>query len=81
MKRIGIAVALTVASAGMFFAAGSASAASCDSGHGAPGGFGPDSPYYTISAPHGGIGGQAFGARQGEGTGDNNSGYSAYCNG
>lgn len=54
---------------------------SCNAWHGAPGGFGPDSPYYTVAGPQGGIGGQTFGQKQGVNTGENNSGYSASCNG
>lgn len=55
---------------------------SCNAWHGAPGGFGPDSPYnYTVAAPQGGVGGQTFGQLQGVNTGQNNSGYSAFCNG
>lgn len=54
---------------------------SCNAWHGAPGGFGPDSPYYTVSGPQGGLGGSTFGQDQGVITGQNNSGYSAYCNG
>ncbi len=53
---------------------------SCNAWHGAPGGFGPASPYYTVSGPQGGIGGQTFGQAQGVITGQNNSGYAAYCN-
>lgn len=54
---------------------------SCNAWHGAPGGFGPDSPYYTVSgAMPGGIGGYTFGQAQYGSTGGNNSGYSAYCN-
>lgn len=51
------------------------SGASCDSGHGAPGGLGVRSPYYWVRSDPG------FGQEQGEGTGDSNSGYSASCNG
>lgn len=54
---------------------------SCNAWHGAPGGFGPDSPYYIVAAPQGGVGGQTFGQAQGVNTGQNNSGYSADCNG
>lgn len=54
---------------------------SCNAWHGAPGGFGPDSPYFTVAAPQDGFGGQTFGERQGVITGENNSGYSAACNG
>ena len=54
---------------------------SCNAWHGAPGGFGPDSPYYTVAGPQGGVGGQIFGQKQGVITGQNNSGYSASCNG
>jgi len=54
---------------------------SCNAWHGAPGGFGPDSPYYTVSGPQGGIGGYTFGQAQGRITGQNNSGYAAWCNG
>lgn len=54
---------------------------SCNAWHGAPGGFGPASPYYVVSGPQGGIGGYDFGQKQGVVTGMNNSGYSAYCNG
>ena len=53
---------------------------SCNAWHGAPGGFGPDSPYYTVSGPQGGIGGYTFGQAQGVITGQNNSGYAAGCN-
>lgn len=53
---------------------------SCNAWHGAPGGFGPSSPFYTVSGPQGGIGGYTFGQAQGVITGQNNSGYSAYCN-
>ena len=54
---------------------------SCNAWHGAPGGFGPNSPYYTVSgAQPGGIGGYTFGQAQIGSTGDNNSGYAAYCN-
>lgn len=54
---------------------------SCNAWHGAPGGFGPDSSYYTVSgAMPGGIGGYTFGRAQYGSTGANNSGYSAYCN-
>lgn len=54
---------------------------SCDASHGAPGGLGPDSPYYTVAAPQGGYGGRAMGQAQGVITGQNNSGFSASCNG
>jgi hypothetical protein len=54
---------------------------SCDAWHGAPGGFGPDSPNYTVAAPQGGYGGLAMGQAQGVNTGQNNSGFSASCNG
>ena len=54
---------------------------SCNAWHGAPGGFGPTSPYYTVSGPQGGLGGYTFGQAQPGSTGGNNSGYSAYCNG
>lgn len=53
---------------------------SCNAWHGAPGGFGPSSPYYTVAGPQGGMGGQTFGQAQGVVTGQNNSGYSASCN-
>ncbi|HET9082516.1 MAG TPA: hypothetical protein VFO01_18620 [Trebonia sp.] len=54
---------------------------SCNAWHGAPGGFGPDSPYYTVSGPQGGLGGYIFGQAQGVITGQNNSNFSANCNG
>lgn len=54
---------------------------SCNAWHGAPGGFGPDSPYYTVSGPQGGYGGYTFGQAQGVNTGQNNSGFAASCNG
>lgn len=53
---------------------------SCNAWHGAPGGFGPNSPYFTVSGPQGGYGGYTFGQAQGIVTGQNNSAYSAYCN-
>lgn len=53
---------------------------SCNAWHGAPGGFGPNSPFYTVSGPQGGLGGYVFGQDQGVITGQNNSGYSVYCN-
>lgn len=53
---------------------------SCNAWHGAPGGFGPDSPYYTVSGPQGGLGGYNFGQAQGVNTGQNNSNYAANCN-
>ncbi len=53
---------------------------SCNAWHGAPDGFGPDSPYFIVSGPQGGIGGYPFGQAQGRITGQNNSGYAAYCN-
>ncbi|TAN20316.1 MAG: hypothetical protein EPN30_10605 [Actinomycetota bacterium] len=53
---------------------------SCNAWHGAPGGFGPDSPFYTVSGPQGGLGGYTFGQAQGVITGQNNSNYAAYCN-
>lgn len=53
---------------------------SCNAWHGAPGGFGPESPYYTVAGPQGGVGGLEFGQRQGVNTGENNSAYSAACN-
>ena len=53
---------------------------SCNAWHGAPGGFGPDSPFYTVAGPQGGLGGYAFGQAQGVTTGQNNSNYSAGCN-
>ena len=53
---------------------------SCNAWHGAPGGFGPNSPYYTVSGPQGGYGGYTFGQAQGVITGQNNSNYSTYCN-
>jgi hypothetical protein len=53
---------------------------SCNAWHGAPGGFGPESPYYTVAEPQGGVGGYTFGQRQGEITGQNNSGASVACN-
>jgi hypothetical protein len=54
---------------------------SCNAWHGAPGGFGPGSPYYTVPGPQGGIGGYTFGQAQGVITGQVNSGFAAYCNG
>ncbi len=54
---------------------------SCNAWHGAPGGFGPDSPYETVSGAQGGIGGSTFGQDQGVITGQANSGYAASCNG
>lgn len=53
---------------------------SCNAWHGAPGGFGPDSPFYTVAGPQGGLGGYTFGQAQPGSTGGNNSGYAAYCN-
>ena len=47
---------------------------SCDAWHGAPGGFGPDSPYYFVRTD------TDFGQEQGVITGQNNSGFSASCN-
>lgn len=54
---------------------------SCDASHGAPGGFGPDSPYYIVAGPQGGYGGYTFGTAQGVNTGENNSTFAASCNG
>ena len=54
---------------------------SCNAWHGAPGGFGPDSPYYTVAGPQDGYGGLAMGQAQGVNTGQGNSGFSASCNG
>ena len=53
---------------------------SCNAWHGAPGGFGPSSPYYTVSGAQGGIGGYTFGQAQYGYTGDNNADYAAACN-
>ena len=54
---------------------------SCHAWHGAPGGFGPYSPYlYIVPGPQGGVGGYIFGQAQGRITGQNNSDYSAACN-
>ena len=47
---------------------------SCNAWHGAPGGFGPDSPYYFVRTD------TDFGQEQGVITGQNNAGYSVYCN-
>lgn len=54
---------------------------SCNAWHGAPGGFGPDSPYYTVAAPQDGVGGYDFGQRQGVNTGERNANYAESCNG
>jgi hypothetical protein len=48
---------------------------SCDAWHGAPGGLGINSPYYWVRSDPG------FGQEQGVITGQNNSGFSAACNG
>lgn len=53
---------------------------SCDAGHGAPGGYGPDSPYWVVPGPQGGVGGYRMGQAQGVVTGQWNSDYSASCN-
>ena len=63
---------------------------SCNAWHGAPGGFGPNSPYYTFVNsnanpapnvyPSDDATGYDFGQEQGVITGQNNSGYAAYCN-
>jgi hypothetical protein len=91
-KFIYAAVAAAAVLGGVLLSTGAASAAgvpanfpgnngtSCDAWHGAPGGFGPNSPYYTVAGPQGGVGGYTFGQRQGENTGDSNSSYSAACN-
>lgn len=47
---------------------------SCNAWHGAPGGFGPNSPYYFVRTD------TDFGQEQGVITGQNNSGFSASCN-
>jgi hypothetical protein len=47
---------------------------SCNAWHGAPGGFGPDSPYYFVRTD------TDFGQEQGVITGQNNSEFSASCN-
>lgn len=83
MNRIKLtAAALALAFTGIGVTAATASAApSCDgASHGAPGGFGPNSPYYTIPAGQDGIGGHYFGQAQGRITGENNSAAAAACN-
>ncbi|HUV58369.1 MAG TPA: hypothetical protein VMV96_06170 [Acidimicrobiales bacterium] len=87
MKIKRIIVAMAMASAvvvpAIALGASSASAAgstSCDAGHGAPGGFGPNSPYFIVPGPWGGYGGYAMGQAQGVNTGQGNSSYSATCN-
>jgi hypothetical protein len=53
----------------------------CGSAHGAPGGFGPGSPWgFIVPAPQGGVGGHTFGQAQGVETGQYNSGLSVICN-
>lgn len=90
MKIKRIIVAMTMASTlvipAIAFGAPSASASvipanfpgdngtSCNAWHGAPGGFGPSSPYPSVTV------GRDFGQRQGVITGQNNSGYSVFCN-
>lgn len=59
-------------------------ATSCNSAHGAPGGFGPGSPNGSVAGGTEGVPGaphNSFGQEQGVGTGQNNSGFSESCNG
>jgi hypothetical protein len=57
---------------------------SCDAWHGAPGGFGPDSPYYTVAQSPNVTAlqftGLELGQAQGVGTGQGNAAFSALCN-
>lgn len=49
---------------------------SCNAWHGAPGGFGPESPYSTLP-PY--FSDDVLGSARGGLTGENNSNYSEYC--
>ena len=88
LKKIIVALAMASAVAVPSIALGASSAGassiptnfpgntgtSCNAWHGAPGGFGPNSPYYFVRTD------ADFGQEQGVITGQNNSSYSATCN-